>query len=107
MYWFISILGVLFLIAPFILGYSANGAALWTSLILGIVVALSAGYKAVAKDAAKWELAVAGVAGVLAVLAPFILGFSSHAGAMWTSIILGGVVAILAGRYVFGNPQTR
>ncbi len=97
MHWIISLLGDLLLIAPFILGFSANTPALWTCIVLGVVVTLSAGYKAVAKDEAKWEVVVAGIAGVLAVLAPFILGYSSNATAMWTSIILGLVVAVLAG----------
>ncbi len=97
MYWIISLLGVLLFIAPFVLGYSANTAALWACIFLGVVVTLSAGYKAVAKDEAKWEIVVVGIAGVLAVLTPFILGFSSNAMAMWTSIILGVVVAALSG----------
>src|SRR5574341_142456 len=98
MYWFLSILGVLLLIAPFVLGFSANAAALWACVVLGLVVALTAGYKAIAKDNANWELMIAGIAGILAVIAPFAMGFSNHAGALWTSIILGGVVAILADR---------
>lgn len=96
LYWIISILGVLFMIAPFVLGFSANTAALWTCIILGVVVALAAGYKAVTEDQAKWESIVAGIAGVLAVLAPFVLGFSNQADARWSSIMLGAAVAILS-----------
>ncbi len=97
MHWIISLVGALLLIAPFVLGFSPNTAALWACIILGVVVTLSAGYKAVAEDEAQWEVVVAGIAGVLAVLTPFMLGYSSNATAMWTSISLGLVVAVLAG----------
>ncbi len=96
MYWIIAALGGLLFIAPFVLGFSANAAAMWTCIILGAVIAVAAGYKAVAKDDAKWEFVVAGMAGLLAVLNPFILGFSSNTTAAWTSIILGVAVAVLA-----------
>ncbi len=52
MYWILSIVGLVFLIAPFALGFSANTAAMWACIILGLVVALSAGYKAITQDKA-------------------------------------------------------
>ncbi len=94
--WIIAALGILLFIGPFVMGFSANAAAMWTCIILGVVVAVAAGYKAVAKDNATWEDMVAGLAGMLAVVSPFILGFSSNATAMWTSIIVGAGVAVLA-----------
>jgi len=100
MYWTIGILGLALIVAPFVLGYSGDTNALWTSIILGAVVALVAGYKALTKDVAKWEDWVAGIAGLLAVIAPFVL-FSAQTTAVWTSVILGLVVAILAGYQVF------
>ncbi len=106
MYWIIGLVGALLFMAPFILGFSANIAAMWTCIILGGVVALLAGYKAVMKDETKWEVVVAGIAGVLAVLTPFLLGFNSNATAMWTSIILGAVVAALAGWDYFQSDKT-
>ncbi len=95
--WIIAAWGLLLFIAPFVLGFSASMAALWTCIVLGLVIALAAGYQAIVKDEARWEMIVAGIAGVLAVLAPFILGFTSNATAMWTSMIVGLIVAILAG----------
>ncbi|MCL5951750.1 MAG: SPW repeat protein [Chloroflexi bacterium] len=107
MYWLTGILGLALILAPSILGYGANATANWTSIILGAVVVVVSVVKALAKDVGKWEYWVAGIAGVLTVIAPFVLGFSAHATALRTSIILGAVVAILAGYQVFGQPQTK
>ncbi len=106
MYWIITALGGLLFIAPFVLGFSANAAALWTCIILGAVVAVAAGYQAVTKDDARWEFVVAGIAGVLAVLNPFILNFSNNATPTWTSVILGVIVTVLAGWNYYQSSET-
>lgn len=100
-YWLISILGLALVVAPFVLGYTDEATPLWTSLILGAVVTLSAGYKAWVKDRARWEEWLAGLAGLLAVIAPFVLDFTDQDGALWANVILGAAVAILAGYIVF------
>lgn len=101
MYWIMSILGLGLFIAPFVLGFSANAAAMWACISLGLVVALAAGYKAIVQDQAKWEVALVLIAGVLAVINPFVLGLASNAGGTWTSIILGLVMVILAGKDIY------
>ena len=107
MLWTMSALGLALMLAPFVLNYSSNSAALWTSLILGAVIALVSGYKAVTKDTEEWENWAAGIAGVLAVFAPYVLGFSGIAAALWTNVILGAAVAILAEAQVSTRqPQT-
>ncbi|MCB9098031.1 MAG: SPW repeat protein [Anaerolineales bacterium] len=107
MYWLTGILGAILIVAPFILGYSENLAALWSSMILGLVVAAVSLYKALSKDTARWEYGVAAVVGLLAVFAPFMFGFSAVAMAMWATIILGAVIALLAGYLgFFARPQT-
>jgi hypothetical protein len=105
-YWLITILGLVLIVAPFVLGYSGETTPMWTSIILGAIVALSAAYKALARDEARWEAWVAGIAGVLAVIAPFVLGFSALTTAMWTSVVLGIVVVILAGTQVYAQSKT-
>jgi hypothetical protein len=101
MFWLTGILGLVLILAPFVLGYQNDPTALWTSVICGAAVVVVSGYKAWAHDKAIWEYWVAGIAGVLAVLAPFALGFSALVTAMWTSIVIGAVVAVLAGYEVF------
>jgi hypothetical protein len=75
--------------------------AIWCSVILGAIILLVAGYRALARDRATWEDWVAGVCGVLAIVAPFVFGFTAPA--MWTSIILGVIAAVLAGIQLFGT----
>lgn len=107
MYWLTGILGVVLIIAPFILGYSSNQAALWSSMLIGLVVALVSLYKALSKDTARWEYAVAAAMGLVAVFAPFMFGFSTIATAMWATIILGAIIAFVAGyQGFFAKPQT-
>ncbi len=96
MYRFMSILGLALAIAPFVLGYSADTTALLTSIILGLAVALPAGYRAVTGDEARWELWVVGTAGVLAMVAPFLVGFTSDGAAKWAHAYVGSVVGCVA-----------
>ncbi len=103
MYWLMGTLGLVLFIAPFVFGFSANTAAMWACIVLGLVVALSAGYKAIAQDKATWEIVLVLIAGVLAVINPFLSGLYTNAGGMWTSIILGAVMAILAGKDIHEN----
>ena len=106
MYWLISILGLALVVAPWALGYSGETTPMWTSVILGAIVFLVAAYKAMAQDEAKWEAKVAVIAGALAVIAPWALGFSALTTAMWTSVIVGVVVVILAGTQVLAQSET-
>ncbi|MCZ7575034.1 MAG: SPW repeat protein [Ardenticatenaceae bacterium] len=98
MYWVTLILGLVLILAPFILGYNDNASAFWTSFILGAVMALVSGYKAAVRDFSNWEYAVAGLAGLLAIIAPFVLGFTAQTTAMWTIVVLG-VLALIVSIY--------
>jgi hypothetical protein len=95
MYWVTGIMGLALIVAPFVLGYTDNTAALWTSIVLGAVVLAASLFEA--WDKARWEYWVAGAAGVLAVIAPFVLGFSAVTAALWASLILGVIIVLLAG----------
>lgn len=88
MKWYISILAVLLILAPFVFGYGNQPAAVWVSIILG-AVALITGFM----EKYRW----AAIAGVLAFISPWILGFSSTPAGLWTSLVLGALIAIPAG----------
>lgn len=96
MYWYLSILGVLLAIWPFIGGYSNIDSALWSSIILGAVITLSAGYKAATNDTGKWSVMLTGIAGAVAAFSPLLLGFSQAQTATGTMILIGGTVASLS-----------
>jgi hypothetical protein len=108
MIWFTAFLGLALMLAPFIMGYTYNALALWTSLIMGLIVLVVSIYKGVKHDKAQWEYMVIAIVGLLAVFAPFILGFNATTIAVWTMVVLGGILAILAGfEGFFAKPQTK
>ena len=96
MEWLIAILGLVLIAAPFVLGYQANTVALWTSIVIGLVIAAVAGYKAMVGDRARWEDWLAVLAGLLAIALPFVF-FSAETAAVWSSVVVGILVVLLAG----------
>jgi general stress protein CsbA len=107
MYWLITILGVALIGAPFVFGYTSNTTAFWSSIILGAMIALASGYKAYAKDAGRWEDWVDVIAGIVAVLVPFVFGFSALATALWACVILGVAVVALSGYQLYTTSEAR
>lgn len=101
MVWLTGLLGVLLGLAPFVLGYRDNTAAMWTSMILGAVVIVAALVEVLDVRKAKWEWWVAGIAGILTIVAPFAFGFTAPMVALSTTIILGALIVILSGYEVF------
>ena len=108
MYWITGILGLVLMIAPFLAGYANNPAALWSSMVLGLIVLAVSIYKGVTHDQARWEYIVVAIAGLLAVFAPFIFGFSAVTVALWTVIAIGGLMAFVGGyEGFFASPQPK
>jgi len=89
------LLGLILCITPWVVGFTAEQIATRTALVTGTGIAL-VGLAAVLGHAlaAGW---INLVAGVWAVLAPWIVGFSALAGAMWSHVIFGALVALAAG----------
>lgn len=108
MYWITGILGLALIVAPFVLGYMSNPTALWSSIILGAAIAVVSGIKAVVHDVARWEYWVAGILGLAAIVAPFVLGFRTQMRPLDASIILGAIVVVLtAYQLFFTHPQAQ
>lgn len=101
MYWLTGFLGLMSLAAPFLLGFSGDSAALWTSLSVGIVLMGASGFEWAAKDRETWEYWVAGITGVTAVLAPFVFGFNAVTEAVWTLVTIGLVTVVASGIKLF------
>jgi hypothetical protein len=97
MYWLTGIFGVFLIVAPFILGYAGNVLGMWTSIITGILVLVVSAIKGVQRDATLWEYRVAGVLGLLALIAPFVLGFRAQPTPLDANVILGAVLIVVAG----------
>ena len=104
----IAFFGVCLVVAPWIVGYAYgaafSAAAVWTSVILGVIVLAVAAYRVYAKDRSPWEAWISAACGVLAIIAPFVFGYSERA--LWTSIILGAVIVVLAVIQLFATPRT-
>jgi hypothetical protein len=99
MNWVTMIGGAVLFLAPFISGYTGTPAALWTNLIMGVVIAILGYMKNY-----KW----AAIAGMLTFVAPWVLGFSTVSAAVWNCRVIGGVIAIADGyQAFFKEPGTR
>jgi lysylphosphatidylglycerol synthetase-like protein (DUF2156 family) len=102
MNWITMVGGAALFLAPFISSYTSTPAALWTSLIMGVVIAVL-GYT----KKHKW----AAIAGLLTVVTPWVFGFSGVSAALWNCVIIGGVITIADGYQGFfkesGTRKTR
>jgi SPW repeat len=87
------ILGAFLFITPWLFNY-APGAESWNAWIAGAVIAA---LSVVALSAfAEWEEWLNLVVGLWVIVSPWVLSFSANATAMWTNVIVGIVVAVLA-----------
>jgi len=108
MYLLTGFLGLVSIISPYLFGYSSDTAALWTSLVVGAVLIVASIFEGVAAGREKWEYWVVGIAGLAAIFAPFVLGFSTLSSALWTLVIIGLVTIFAAGTKLFpGRTQYR
>lgn len=101
MYLLTGLLGLLSVAAPFVLGYSGDTAALYTSLGVGGILIVTTILEWAAEDKQMWEYWVAGVVGIGAIAAPFALGFSGLTSAVWTMVIVGLVTVLAVGTKLF------
>jgi len=94
----VDILAGLWLVAaPFIFNYAANGGSRANDVIVGIAVLLLAGIQMAGENyrtsLPSW---ISGILGVWLIIAPFAMSFPSGSAAMWSDVIAGIVLVILA-----------
>jgi len=106
MYWVTGLLGLILAAAPWAFGYSDNMVALWTSLIVGAATIVVSILEAAQSDRAQWEYWAAGILGVVAIFAPFVFGYGNIANAMWSTVILGVLIAAFAGTRALSTGKT-
>jgi hypothetical protein len=105
--WTNFVLGLWLIVAPFILVYYGVSAALWEDIVAGLLIAAFALWRAVGPEtqgmaAVSWTVAVLGI---WALIAPFALGYSEVAAAVWNDVIIGILVAALAFYRNYGVPM--
>ena len=97
MNWWMAAAGVWVAIAPFMLGYRSIATALWNGLIVGVaVVVLAASALMMNEIAVKTMDRITAVLGLWLVLAPFILSYAMVTAALWSDIIAGVAILVLA-----------
>ncbi len=89
-----AVLGMLLVVSPWLFGFAAAQAATWVAVISGLVIA---GVSAAAfMRMLEWEERVNFVAGLYVMGAPWLFGFSQVTSAMWTHLLIGLAVTVLA-----------
>lgn len=96
--WFIALLGLWQILAPFILGYAGIAAAVWNALIVGLLLIVFAAWSAttVKADTARTLDWINLILGIWLIASPFALGYSIVAAAVWNAMIVGLAVIVLS-----------
>ncbi len=89
-----AILGVILMLCPWLLEFSATRSASWTAGTGGLVIAVISA--AALSQRAEWHEWVNLAAGLCLVASPWLFGFTDATIAAATHVVLGGLVAALA-----------
>lgn len=95
--WVVVLLGVWEVLAPFILGYFTDSAALWNAIAVGLTLIVLATLAALSRAEMTLKALERGGAalGVWLIVAPSIVHYSDIAAAKWNDIIVGAGVTML------------
>lgn len=91
------VLGALLCVSPW-LAWGGSTAITWNAVIFGAAIAIAA-IAAIAKPAAGPEWTNVGL-GAWLLIAPWVLGFSDHAVALWMSVLVGILAIYFAGMQI-------
>ncbi|MDQ0189025.1 SPW repeat protein [Alicyclobacillus cycloheptanicus] len=91
-----ALIGIWFIISPWVFHYADETAPLWTSIVLGAIQLIASGWATALKDTSGWKVWqtwVSLVMGAWFIVQPFVFSLSSAE--TWTSVILGAITMIL------------
>ncbi|MCL6453892.1 MAG: SPW repeat protein [Alicyclobacillus sp.] len=91
-----ALIGIWFIVAPWVLGFSGRADATWTSVVIGVIQAAASIWAAYVERPGwgTWQNWVALLTGVWFVVQPFALNLSAVEGVVWSSVILGLVTVV-------------
>ena len=88
------VLGAWLFISPWVLGFSDAGKVATNAWIFGIIIALLALSAIFAYQ--RWEEWLTAAIGVWVFISPWVLGAASNARILWSSLVVGALLVILA-----------
>lgn len=91
-----ALIGIWFIISPWVFNYSDHTGALWASIILGAIQLIASAWAMFKNNASGWKVWqtwVSLIMGVWFIIQPF--AFSLGKGETWTSVILGIITVVL------------
>ena len=89
------VLGVILFLAPWVAEFGTDNAAALNAWICGAAIAIVA--MAAINQSYDWEEGVNLALGLWTAAAPWLLGFATIRNATWTHLIVGVLVAVMAG----------
>lgn len=104
-----GVIGIWFIISPYVLGYTGDAGRTWTSIIGGIILLVLAGSAAFNGRVRQqsWIQYVDGLVGIWFIIAPWVLLFTTKRADFWTSLVLGIIALILSAWSLDALPRTR
>ncbi|KAB2940955.1 MAG: SPW repeat protein [Hyphomicrobium sp.] len=88
------VLGAALLVSPWVLGFASETTPTWNAFIVGAIIAVLALAALFAFQV--WEEWVSGALGAWLIIAPWVLGFGTHATALYTHVLIGIATLVLA-----------
>ena len=97
-----ALVGVWFILAPFVLKFSDRSTPMWLSIIGGAILLVLAGWAVLSEPARRqtWIQYVNGLVGIWFVFFPYVYALDVP-NLKWTSIVGGLIVIVLSGWLVF------
>ncbi|GMA49947.1 hypothetical protein GCM10025857_13040 [Alicyclobacillus contaminans] len=95
--WINALIGIWFILAPWLLGFSHLSGATWTSVVIGLVQTAASIWAAYEEKVgwATWQNWVSLITGLWFIIQPFALSLTANGAETWTGVILGIVTIIL------------
>jgi len=88
--------GIWLFFSPWIFNYAVNYGALWSSVIVGVIVVALAAMRAFNPENAPAMSWFNFLLGLWVIASPWIFGYALNTSAMWDKVITGAIVSCLA-----------